>query len=103
MYLTRYQTKGSDLNEISFPLLESWNPLTNTATIAAEVNNKRVLCRISLSVLKKKFRASTEEPMQAVAANRVMLQAAARRLIEAKGYEEDGSIMIRQKDIRPPV
>ena len=101
MYLTRHQTKASDVNEISFPMLESWNPMTKVASIAAEVNKKRVLCRISMAVLKKKFRASTDTPMQAVAENRVVLQAAARRLIEAEGYEEDGSIVIRLKDINP--
>ena len=73
--------------------------MTKVATIAAQVNKKRVLCRISMEVLKKKFHASADEPMLAVAENRAVLQAKARVLIENKAFEEDGSIVIRSKDI----
>jgi len=99
MYLTRHKTSSTDETEISFPLLECWNPMTKVATIAAQVNKKRVLCRISMEVLKKKFHASADEPMLAVAENRSVLQAKARILIENKAFEEDGSIVIRSKDI----
>lgn len=99
MYLTRHKTSSTDETEISFPLLECWNPMTKVATIAAQVNKKRVLCRISMEVLKKKFHASADEPMRAVAENRSVLQAKARILIENKAFEEDGSIVIRSKDI----
>jgi hypothetical protein len=88
-----------DDNDISFPLLESWNPITHVATIAAQVGGKRVLCRISIEVLKKRFRASASEPMQSVSKNRMVIRTAARKLIEDKAYEEDGSILIRQQDI----
>ena len=73
--------------------------MTNVATIAAQVGGKRVLCRISLEVLKKKFRASSSEPMQSVSKNRVRIRSAARMLIERESYEEDGSILIRHGDI----
>jgi len=73
--------------------------MTKMATIAAEMNKRRILCRISLDVLRKKFKASTETPMQAVAENRAILQEAARKLIEAKAFEEDGSILIRQREL----
>jgi hypothetical protein len=88
-----------DDNDISFPLLESWNPITHVATIAAQVGGKRVLCRISIEVLKKRFRASASEPMKSVSKNRMVIRDAARKLIEDKAYEEDGSILIRQQDI----
>ena len=55
------------------------------------------LCRISLGVLQKRFRASEAEPMQTVA--RSVIEAAARKLIEHEAYEEDGSILIRDRDI----
>ena len=97
--MTGYRTQKTDDNEISFPLLESWNPMTKVATIAAQVGGKRVLCRISIEVLKKRFRASASEPMQSVSKNRMVIRDAARKLIEDKAYEEDGSILIRQKDI----
>jgi hypothetical protein len=99
MNLTRYRSPTSDETEISFPALECWNPMTEVATIAAQVNKKRVLCRISSEILRERFQASPEEPMQAVAANRPAIEAAARKLIENEAYEEDGSITIRRTDI----
>jgi hypothetical protein len=56
-------------------MLKCWNPLTKVATIAAQVDERRVLCRISMEVLQKKFHASTDEPMRAVSENRSVLQA----------------------------
>jgi len=99
MYLTRHKTSTSDETEITFPMLECWNPMTKVATIAAQVDQRRVLCRISLELLQKKFRASEDEPMRAVAENRTVLQAKARMLIEKEAFEEDGSIVIRSKDL----
>lgn len=99
MQLSRRRSNSDEDNIVSFPRLECWNPMTKTATIAAEVNKRRILCRISLDVLRKKFKASTEAPMQAVADNRAILQEAARKLIEAKAFEEDGSILIRQREL----
>lgn len=99
MYLTRHKTSSTGETEITFPMLECWNPMTKVATIAAQVDQKRVLCRISIEVLQKKFRASEDEPMRAVAENRSVLQEKARMLIERKAFEEDGSIVIRSKDL----
>ncbi len=99
MYLTRHKASTSDETEISFPMLECWNPMTKVASIAAQVDQRRVLCRISMEVLQKKFHASTDEPMRAVRENRSVLQAKARMLIENEAFEEDGSIIIRSKDI----
>ncbi len=99
MNLSRKKASASNGNEISFPLLECWNPMTNVATIAAQVGGRRVLCRISHDVLKKKFRSSAKEPMKAVAKNRSAIQTAARALIEEKAFEADGNIVIRQKDL----
>lgn len=99
MYLTRHKTSSSDESEVSFPMLECWNPMTKVATIAAQVDQRRVLCRISMEVLQKKFQASPDEPMRAVAENRSVLQAKAKILIESEAFEEDGSIIIRSKDL----
>ena len=99
MYLTRHKTSSSGETEITFPMLECWNPMTKVATIAAQVDQKRVLCRISMDVLRKKFRASDDEPMRAVAENRSVLQEKARMLIEKEAFEDDGSIVIRSKDL----
>lgn len=84
---------------LSFPKLECWNPITKVATIAADINKKHVLCRISLEVMMDKFGSSEEEPMQSVVQHRASIQEAARRLIENDAYEEDGSILIRACDL----
>jgi hypothetical protein len=75
--------------------------LTKVVTIAAEVNKKRVLCRISLEILRDKFghSDSKEEPMRSVALHRTAIQDAARKLIESSDYEEDGSVLIRARDL----
>ncbi len=99
MQLTRYRTSVSGDTVISFPKLECWNPITKVATIAAEVNKKRVLCRISLEILRDKFGASEEEPKQSIAQHRTAIQEAARKLIENEVYEEDGSVLIRAHDL----
>ncbi len=99
MYLTRHKASTSDETEISFPMLECWNPMTKVASIAAQVDQRRVLCKITMEVLQKKFQASADAPMRAVAENRAVLQAKARILIEAEAFEEDGSILLRSKDL----
>ena len=99
MQLTRYRTSVSGDTVISFPKLECWNPMTKVATVAAEVNKKRVLCRISLEILIDKFGASVEEPKQSIAQHRTDIQEAARKLIENEVYEEDGSVLIRAHDL----
>ena len=84
--------------QISFPMLECWNPLAELAIIAADVDKRRVSCRISLEVLCEKFEASRDDPMLAVSENRPALQAVARKLIETGAFEEDGSIRIRSEN-----
>ncbi|MGF1547181.1 MAG: DUF1488 family protein [Thiotrichales bacterium] len=84
---------------ISFPRLECWNPMNNVATVAAEVNKRRILCRISLEILREKFAASDDNPMQSVVLHRAEIQEAARRLIEREQFEEDGSVVIRALDV----
>ena len=98
MRLTRQRKPVPGETEISFPLLECWNPMTNVATIAAEVNKRRVLCRISFELLQERYDASEEAPMKAVAENRSEIQASARKLIEREAFEEDGSIVLRRRD-----
>jgi DNA-binding XRE family transcriptional regulator len=68
--------------------------MTNMATIAAQFNKQRVLCRISQETLREKFGASEEDPMQSVAQHRIAIQKAAVMLIENETYEEDGSVLI---------
>ncbi len=99
MLLTRRRTPASEETGISFPRLECWNPMTKVATIAAEVNKKRVLCRISLEILRDTFGAPEDEPMRSVVEHRTAIQEAARKLIEKEVYEEDGSILIRARDL----
>jgi len=73
--------------------------MSKMATIAADVDKKRVLCRISLKVLRDKFDASEEDPMQSIYQHRMTIEEAARKLIEYGAYEEDGSILIQARDL----
>lgn len=84
---------------ISFPKLECWNNMTNMATLVADVNKKRVLCRISLMSLRDKFGDFDEELMPLVARHRPAIHSAAINLIERENYEEDGSILIKTQDL----
>ncbi len=99
MKLSRHRNTEPTGTEISFPKLECWNPLTEIASIVAEVNKGRVMCRISLKLLQDRFGALPEAPMLAIADNRAAIQAAARKVIEREIYEEDGSVVIRDTDI----
>lgn len=74
--------------------------MTKVATIAAEVNGKRVLCRISSAVLQKQFGLSGDTAMKAVSNNRAQIETAAIKLIENDAYEQDGSIAIQYKDLK---
>lgn len=74
--------------------------MTEVATIAADVDGKRVLCRISSKDLQKKYLASPDEPMKIVTKHRTELESAARILIEKKEFKDDGSILISYKDLQ---
>jgi hypothetical protein len=84
---------------ISFPRLECWNSTTKMATVVADVDKKRVLCRISYESLVTKFGASDDKLMQSVAQHRAIIQEAARRLIEQDAFEKDGSVLIQISDL----
>jgi len=99
MNLTSPRGKANIQTGILFPVLQSWNPMTAHATIVAQVDGKRVLCRIAGTDLKKKFKSPASEPMEMVTEHRVELENAARRLIESNAYETDGSITIQYKDL----
>ena len=90
--------KGKDTG-ISFPALHSWNPMTHTATIAAEVSGRRVLCRISSEVLQNSFGAGEDDPMQIVVENRRTIERAAKKLIEAGDWKETGHVELDQRDL----
>ena len=73
--------------------------MTKVAILTAEVDKKRILCRISMEVLREKFDFSVDEPLRAVAENRSILQTRSRTLIANGVFEEDGSIVIRSEDL----
>ena len=84
---------------ISFPHQQSWNPVTNVATIVAQVSGVRVSCRVKIEDLIKKYHIPPEEPMISVTNHRDELENAVRKRVEEKDYEDDGSIMISYKDL----
>jgi hypothetical protein len=84
---------------VSFPVLQCWNPVTRVATIAAEFAGRRVSCRIKIADLNRKYKITTDEPMQSVTNYRTEIENAIRELIKKKSFEEDGSIMINYDDL----
>lgn len=99
MKLPGYRKSPHNGEEISFPRLESWNPMSKTGTVAVQVSKKRVLCRISLKILQMKFRATVENPLQAMKENRLVIEEAIKKLIEQGRYQADGSIIILASDL----
>jgi plasmid replication initiation protein len=99
MQLTSLQSPESGVIMISFPRQECWNNMTKMATVVAQVDKKRVLCRISYESLRAKFGASDDKFMQSVAQHRTDIHEAARRLIERDDYEADGSVLIQTDDL----
>ncbi|MCP5149743.1 MAG: DUF1488 domain-containing protein [Ectothiorhodospiraceae bacterium] len=99
MHVNRRRSPNSNETEIEFPFLQCWNPMTRVASIAAQVNKRRVTCRVAMKILEKRFPTKGLDPMQHVVDNRRAIEDAARRLIERKAFEEDGSILIRERDI----
>lgn len=73
--------------------------MTKVATIAADLDGKRILCRISSKDLQKKYHASVEDSMRIVKEHHLELEAAACLLIEKEDFEEDGSILIEYKHL----
>jgi len=100
MKLSGYPSRNPVEGSIQFPILECWNPVTKCVSIAADVNGRRVLCRITESVLAKRFAAVEGGPTAQVVANRRTIEAAATGLIQRKAFASDGMIDIRLEDIR---
>lgn len=99
MIVNSYKAKKTDDETITFPRLQCWNPLTETATIAAQYRGKRVSCRVRIVDLRKKFRFFPDQPMELVSIHRDEIEQAARKLIEQNEFEADGSIKINYKDL----
>ncbi|MES9845602.1 MAG: DUF1488 family protein [Candidatus Sedimenticola sp. 6PFRAG5] len=99
MQLNRRRVSITENTVIQFPGYESWNSMTSMATVAADVDKERILCRISLEILEEKFGTLEDPPMRSLVSHRAAIQVAARKLIENAAFEEDGSILIRSGDI----
>jgi hypothetical protein len=99
MPFNRKRITISDDTVIHFPGYESWNSMTEVATVAADVNKERVLCRVSLNILEAKFGSMEDTPIRCIAQHRAVIQEAARKLIKSDSFEDDGSILIRTGDI----
>lgn len=88
-----------DTSKISFPKLESWNPMHEVATIAVNVDKKRVLCRISKEVLNLVAENKEAAPMDTLSNYCALFEGKAKRLIENKAFEDDRLIIIRKADM----
>lgn len=96
----QHKPSTSKDSKISFPKLESWNPMHNVATIAVDIDKTRVLCRISRDVLRLFCADKTVDPMNILKDHRSVFEDKALKLIQNKSYEKDGSLEIREADIK---
>lgn len=99
MIVTSYNGKKSNDETVTFPNLQCWNPLTEIAIIAAQYQGRRVSCRVKIQDLKKKFHFFPDQPMQVVTKYRMEIEAAAKKLINRKEFQDDGSILINYRDL----
>lgn len=95
----QFKSSPSKDSKISFPKLESWNPMHNVATIAVDIDKTRVLCRISRDVLRLFCTDKAVDPMLILKDHRSIFEDKALKLIEDKAFEKDGSLVIRKADI----
>lgn len=98
--LVHRQKKKSGDGSISFPDLQCLNPVTRIATIVAEVNGERINCKVSISDMESCCPKAGPDPMKIISENRMRLESAAKRLIDAKRFEADGSILISAEDLQ---
>jgi hypothetical protein len=99
MKLSAQSPRSSVDGTIRFPILECWNPLTECVSIAADVNGRRILCRVAGTVLRAQF-PGDGSPTETVVANRSAIEAAAASLITRKRFAKDGMIDIHLEDLR---
>lgn len=97
MNLTRNRNRETKKKGLEFPLLECWNPMTESAQIVAQVDGRRVMCNIPLKLLHKRF-GDADGPIGLVVQNRPAIEAAADNVIESGRFESDGSIVLDNKD-----
>lgn len=83
----------------SFPQLECWSPITKSATFAAQVDGRRVICYLAATLLLRRYPECAPDPMRALKEHRDAIQAAALRIIERDGFEPDGTVVVREADL----
>ena len=85
--------------DINFPQGEAWDPLNDRATFPAEVDRRRVLCRISWEALTDHFGGDRGgDPVEPLRANRATIEARAETFIRAGRFEADGSVLLQTGD-----
>lgn len=84
---------------VTFPVTEAYDFAKDTANFPADVNGKRVVCRISREALEDNFNGVGEDILHCFRENRVSIEEKARALIDKNRFESDGSILIRSSDI----
>jgi hypothetical protein len=97
MNLTRNRNREIKKKGLQFPLLECWNPMTESAQIVAQLDGRRVMCNIPIKLLHKRF-GDALGPIELVIKNRSAIEKAADSVIEAGRFESDGSIILGNED-----
>ena len=85
--------------KITFPPKEDWDKKREVVTFLAVVDGKQIICAISKEALGDSFNLSHENPLSVFRKNRHVIEQVAEKLIVAKHYEVNGSILIKNPDL----
>jgi hypothetical protein len=97
MKLSHFKAPSVTEGNISFPVMQCWNPVTRCVSIAADVGGQRVLCRIAEAMITEHFPDSELSATAIVAAHRKRFEGAATRALGSRRTAE-GSIDLRHED-----
>ncbi len=86
-------------NEIIFSPERSWDSITESVKFPAEIDGKKIICKISIEALMDHFNCDVNNPLAAFDKNRPAIIEITEDFINGDLFEEDGSILVRNSDI----
>lgn len=83
---------------ITFPAIEAFDVNTDCVSFPADIDGKRIACRVSWEALHDNFGGQYLQPLEAFRSSRAAVERKAAQLIEQQRFEKDGSVLIRSGD-----
>jgi hypothetical protein len=83
---------------VNFPAVEAWDFDREQVSFPAQLDGTSIRCAISWEALQDNFEGNGVDPLDCFRAHRPAIEHKAERLIGARRFEADGSILIRSQD-----